>query len=113
MNVWPTAIQLHIKVYGSKEELEKTCRHIHLADWTLSVAAIKKKKKNQTHKKVENNAIYYGDTTCELSRYKTTLKQQLNGIPTHEKVQNNAIYLEETQHNFRGNPLYQGTKSDT
>ena len=23
-NVWPTAVQLHTKLYGSKEELEKT-----------------------------------------------------------------------------------------
>ena len=53
-NVWPTAVQLHTKLYVSKEEVEKTATfilqtglredsHIHLADWTLSVAAMKKK----------------------------------------------------------------------
>ena len=27
-NVWPTAVQLHTKLYGSKEELEKTATFI-------------------------------------------------------------------------------------
>lgn len=30
-----------------KEELEKIASHIHLADWTFSVAAIEKKKKTK------------------------------------------------------------------
>ena len=34
---------VHTKLYGSKEELEKTAT-FHLADWTLSVLAIEKKK---------------------------------------------------------------------
>ena len=37
------AVQLHTKLYGSKEELEKTAT-FHLADWTLRVVAIEKKK---------------------------------------------------------------------
>ena len=41
-NVWPTAVQLHTKLYGSKEELEKTATVI--LQTGLSVAAIKKKK---------------------------------------------------------------------
>ena len=67
-SVWPTEVQLHTKLYGSKEEeLEKTAifilqssytpnstaaarrrngedGHIHLADWTLDVTAIEKMK---------------------------------------------------------------------
>ena len=38
------AVQLHTKLYISREEVEKTAT-FHLADWTLSVAAIQKKKK--------------------------------------------------------------------
>ena len=49
------AIQLHTKLYGSKEELEKTCRHIHLAGWTLSVAVIEKKKKTSRLKDWQNS----------------------------------------------------------
>ena len=36
--------------------------------------------------------LFGRNTTCELSRYKTTLKQQLNEIPTRTKVQYTAIY---------------------
>ena len=42
-NVWPTAVQLHTKLYGSKKELEKEL-DIHLADRTFSAAAIEKNK---------------------------------------------------------------------
>ena len=38
INVWPTAVQRHTKLYSSKDELEKAAMYIHLADWTLSVA---------------------------------------------------------------------------
>ena len=31
-NVWPTAVQLHTKLYGSKEELEKTATFIYCRD---------------------------------------------------------------------------------
>ena len=41
-NLWPTAVQLRTKFYGSKEELEKTATVIFSTDWTLSVAAIEK-----------------------------------------------------------------------
>ena len=41
-NVWPTAVQLHIKFYGSREREDS---HIHHADWAVSVAAVEKKKK--------------------------------------------------------------------
>ena len=44
-SVWPTAVQLHTKLYGIREELEKTLSYIHLPDWTLSVAAIEKRNK--------------------------------------------------------------------
>ena len=46
-SVWPTAVQLHTKLYGIREELEKTLSYIQLADWTLSVAAIEKKNSNR------------------------------------------------------------------
>ena len=37
--MWPTAVKLHTKLYGSKEEPEKTVTYTrNLADWTLSVA---------------------------------------------------------------------------
>ena len=38
------AVQLHTKLYVSREEVEKTAT-FHLADWTLSVAVTEKKKK--------------------------------------------------------------------
>ena len=31
-NVWPTAVQLHTKLYGSKGELEKTATFIYCRD---------------------------------------------------------------------------------
>ena len=43
--------QLHTKLYGSREELEKTATFILQTAWTLSVAAIEKNQKN----KKENN----------------------------------------------------------
>ena len=48
-NVRPTAVQLHTKLYGSREELDKTA-NIHLAGWTLSAAAIEKKKKKNSNR---------------------------------------------------------------
>ena len=45
--------------------------------------------------------LFGRNTTCELSRYKTTLKQQLNEIQTHEKVQNNAIWKKHNMRTFK------------
>ena len=49
------AVQLPTKLYVSREEVEKTAT-FHLADWTLSVAAIEKKKK-QCGTKLANVAL--------------------------------------------------------
>ena len=44
-NAWPTAVQLHTQLYGSKEELEKTATaFVILLTGLLGVAAIEKKK---------------------------------------------------------------------
>ena len=43
-NVWPTVVQLHTKLYRSKEELD-----VHPADWTLSVVVIRKRNYGAHH----------------------------------------------------------------
>ena len=54
--VWPAAVQLHTKLWQQEGTGED--RHIHLADWTLSAAAIEKKKKKKKKKKLLDRQFY-------------------------------------------------------
>ena len=46
-NPWPTAVQLHTKLYGSREEVEKTATVILQTRLAVSVAAIEEKKEKR------------------------------------------------------------------